>query len=325
MISIHEAKSLAETKLLKEEGIAGIGISHSSPKKIRVYVESEEMAKKIPERLASHKTEVVVTGRFQIMPLFQDYGMEYKIKGYTGKYRPALGGVSIGHVDITAGTLGMVVRDIVSDRRVILSNCHVLAHSGLAEIGDPIIQPGAWDEGKDPDDRIATLTRFIEIKPPPEKNYVDAAIATPINDSDVSDDIIDIGKPAGAMGARVKMEVCKVGRTTQYTEGTIQDVNATIKIFGYPIIPEGYAIFSDQIITDYMAMGGDSGSILLDKSTKRAVGLLFAGSRSSTAFNKIEHVIRMLNINIEGGYVAAGFPFAMLLMTVPMIYDLFKH
>src|SRR5207244_9603265 len=74
--------------------------------------------------------------------------------------RPAPGGVSGGHFRITGGPLGGVVR--VGGRRVVLSNNHVLANSGAARIGDPILQPGPADSGTR-EDAIATLERFVEI------------------------------------------------------------------------------------------------------------------------------------------------------------------
>ncbi|EEG78712.1 carboxypeptidase regulatory-like domain-containing protein [Dethiobacter alkaliphilus] len=84
------------------------------------------------------------------------------------KMRPAKPGMSIGHYQVSAGTFGGVVYDRESGEPLILSNNHVLANSsngedGLAQIGDPILQPGRQDGGKEPDDVIATLYRFHPI------------------------------------------------------------------------------------------------------------------------------------------------------------------
>lgn len=75
-------------------------------------------------------------------------------------WRPAPGGLSIGHFRISAGTLGVVVRDRVSGERLILSNNHVLANSNDAQAGDPVLQPGGADGGSVPEDTIAELLRF---------------------------------------------------------------------------------------------------------------------------------------------------------------------
>ena len=60
-------------------------------------------------------------------------------------------GNSIGHVDITAGTLGAIVTKGKS--YYLLSNSHVLAVSGTAKNGDSILYPGKADGGELP--RIA--------------------------------------------------------------------------------------------------------------------------------------------------------------------------
>jgi hypothetical protein len=75
--------------------------------------------------------------------------------------RPAPGGVSIGHVSITAGTLSCVVKR--NGKPVILSNNHVLAASGAAEIGSAIVQPGTYDGGTEANDKIGTLEDFVPI------------------------------------------------------------------------------------------------------------------------------------------------------------------
>ena len=85
----------------------------------------------------------------------------------TGKLRPAKPGISIGHQQITAGTLGALVRDNDTGEVLILSNNHVLAnstngHDGRAALGDMILQPGPYDGGTQ-DDAIAVLHRFVPI------------------------------------------------------------------------------------------------------------------------------------------------------------------
>ena len=84
--------------------------------------------------------------------------------GSRGRYRPEIpAGVSIGHRDISAGTYGMRVRDRQTGEILLLSNNHVLANANDASIGDEILQPGPVDGGRLPQDRIATLERFIPI------------------------------------------------------------------------------------------------------------------------------------------------------------------
>ena len=79
------------------------------------------------------------------------------LQGHKDRWRPASGGVSIGHINITAGTLGcLATRD---GELFILSNNHVLANSNAAQKGDPIIQAGRYDGGT-LDGQIATLEDF---------------------------------------------------------------------------------------------------------------------------------------------------------------------
>jgi hypothetical protein len=80
-------------------------------------------------------------------------------KSRESRWRPAPGGVSIGHYRITAGTLCAVVYDKSSGKRLILSNNHVLANSTngkdhRARIGDAILQPGPIDGGTVEQDTI---------------------------------------------------------------------------------------------------------------------------------------------------------------------------
>src|SRR5437764_665059 len=60
--------------------------------------------------------------------------------------KPALGGSSVGHVNVTAGTLGCLVM-LEDDSLCILSNNHVLANVNQASVGDKIVQPGKADGG----------------------------------------------------------------------------------------------------------------------------------------------------------------------------------
>lgn len=89
----------------------------------------------------------------------------------TQRKRPCPGGFSVGHKDITAGTLGTWV--LKNGQQVILSNNHVLANSNAAQPGDAILQPGPYDGGRNPQDQIATLLDYVHInmdgeEPPPD-------------------------------------------------------------------------------------------------------------------------------------------------------------
>lgn len=267
----------------------------------------------IPATVAGTPTDVVQTGVIRAL------------QAPTGRFRPAPGGVSIGHVDITAGTLGCWVTK--NGQKVILSNNHVLANSNDAEIGDAILQPGPFDGGNFPQDHIANLTQFVPIsfqgdpsecrfanavigifnlgcqvinsntrykvaKIQADDNRVDAAIATPLNPADVKDEILNIGPIQGTIEGDLGMAVKKSGRTTGFTTGEIQQVDVTANVqYGGGRI----AVFVDQLLAGAMSQGGDSGSAVLDDNN-RLTGLLFAGSDTTTIINRIENVFNALGV-----------------------------
>jgi len=232
--------------------------------------------------------------------------------------RPAEGGYSVGHYQITAGTLGTCVYDIlpggttgsppshgvgIPPQSYILSNNHVLANVNAAQIGDPILQPGPYDGGTDPADRIATLTRFVPItlEPPTlrklHRNIVDAAIAQG-QFHDLDREIYWIGYVRGwrrKANIPVGTIVQKTGRTTNYTTGRITAINATVDV-GYG--GGRVARFFDQIVTTNISAGGDSGSLVLSLDNV-ALGLLFAGSSVATIVNQIENVRSLLRVEVS--------------------------
>lgn len=245
----------------------------------------------------------------------------------TERHRPAPGGVSIGHRDITAGTLGCLVRK--DNQLFVLSNNHVLADSNNASRGDPILQPGPIDGGTFPTDHIADLaeyvpiefqdepsdstfargviallnagcrvigsrTRYRIIRTPLQDNLVDAAIAEPLDLGAVSPEILEIGAieelGRGELGTAIK----KSGRTTGLTTGEIEQVDVTVDVqYG----GGRSARFTDQLLAGAVSRGGDSGAAVLDDNNQ-LLGLLFAGSDNSTIINRIEHVFAALDLNL---------------------------
>ena len=107
------------------------------------------VVKKVPLKYVNNLVPPVVDG---VKTDVQETGVFKALQVRTDKWRPAPGGVSIGHPAITAGTLGCLVQR--GGETFILSNNHVLAVSNLGRPGDPIIQPGAHDGGVEPDDHM---------------------------------------------------------------------------------------------------------------------------------------------------------------------------
>lgn len=295
-LSQYEKLKLMEVNILKNVGVTGVSVdsktkgdAYGGSGKVRIYVEDINTASRVPETLFGQPVEVIVTGKLRTLPLIALQTSR------TSHIRPAPGGVSIGHYAITAGTLSTRVFDSLG-RKLILSNNHVLANSNNASIGDPILQPGAYDGGTIANDKIGTLERFIPVNP--SGNIVDVALARPLNEADVADEVLDIGVVNDVEEAAIGMTVGKSGRTSGYTEATVTDISATVKISGYA---GAEAVFEDQIFTSLLGKPGDSGSLVVNKATKKAVGLLFAGSDTVTCCNKFSHVMEYVHTGLGGG------------------------
>jgi hypothetical protein len=294
--------------VVTEEPCVMVGVTKKMP---RVQLTEQEM---VPKKLQRDvRTDVVEVGRVRAFQSPQD------------RWRPAPGGVSIGHYAVTAGTLGcLAVRNGLIH---ILSNNHVLANSNDAQIGDAILQPGPYDGGTMAD-QIATLTEFVPIDfgdaPPacgiatgltqtlnalaealgskhrlaafqesPGTNLVDCALALPTSPDLVSSEILNVGVPKGVREATLSTAVQKSGRTTGHTTGQIVQIDVTVQVaYGTRV-----ATFTDQLMAGAMSAGGDSGSAVLDDEGY-VVGLLFAGSETTTIINPIQFVLDALNVQI---------------------------
>jgi hypothetical protein len=224
--------------------------------------------------------------------------------GETSPYpRPAPIGVSTGHPNITAGTIGCRVTktDGATTYYYALSNNHIYADENRASLGDNVLQPGPYDGGQNPRDKIGTLADFQQIVFSRfASNQIDAAIAL------CPPEMLGNSTPAGSYGvpssttvaAWVGLAVQKHGRTTGLTTGQVYAVNATVNV-GYD---SGTARFINQIVITPGAFsaGGDSGSLIVTQSGENPVGLLFAGSSSVTIANPIDLVLSHFGVTVDG-------------------------
>lgn len=261
--------------------LIGIGIGEDN---IRIYATDDQaVANAVPSAFIGVKTEIVITP-----------GFEAAVQC----------GVSVGHQNVTAGTLGCLVQDAARRHRYILSNNHVLADCNNAAFGDPILQPGSSDGGTVSANTIAKLTDFeaLDINNP---NFIDAAIAELYDINSVTPDIIQIGFPAAAtVPASVNLNVHKHGRTTGYTTGVIRGVNVDTYV-NYNSL--GRLWFENQIeigsatnttnTSQPFGQPGDSGSLILENPDNNPVGLLFAGDDLEiTLANPIDDVLNRLRV-----------------------------
>lgn len=329
---ISQVKENSKESILAKENVVGVGVGYKSKGGVQTndLAVVVLVSQKLP--LVALPPETILPKSINGVNLdVIEVGIIRALQSRTDRWRPSPGGISLGHYKITAGTFGSIVRDRSSGQRLILSNNHVIANSNDAQPGDPILQPGPIDGGSPDRDTIARLLRICPISFNSEPgscsvadsyarlgnmlaglvgskhivqtqktdsqavNLVDAAIAQPVNDDDVLDEIFEIGDVDGTKEASLGMSVRKSGRTTGFTSGEITLIQATVNVsYGGNKI----ARFEDQIVSGPMSRGGDSGSLLVAGDTLKAVGLLFAGSDQSTIYNPIQAVLDCLEVTI---------------------------
>jgi hypothetical protein len=299
------------------EGVQGLGLGQKVTEgrateelALRVYVDRKQPVAKltnpVPKRVLLPELGEAETDVLEIGVLERE--------AFMGRTRPAMPGCGLGHPDVTVGTFGCLVRRKGGDPKLyILSNAHVLADEGAALVGDEILQAGVDDGGTAPDDVLAELADWVpfDFTATGFPNLVDAALARVRRKPSVTNVIRLLGYPPKGVGRVIRrgMEVMKVGRTTDYTTGVVQDVHFRFSLeykkpghasgfYGRPGHAEmGRVGFRDQVLCTRYTSGGDSGAAVLNKR-RYLVGLHFAGSMSASVFNPVRHVFRSLAIEL---------------------------
>lgn len=289
-------------RIIASRNVVGIGISEKVTKKqptgklaLTFYVQKKVSLKKLRADMALPPTVPESLSGPEAIPC--DVVVLGKIKPEARVTRhPVQPGYSIGHVDTTAGTFGAVVSK--GGDFFLLSNSHVLALSGTAKKGDSIIYPGDADGGKLPDDLVAKLADFEKfVTGGAFVNRVDCAIAKPTAArlADVVSEIKGVGVPRGKIKPVRGMKVVKVGRTTGKTTGEVRDVHFR---FALDYDEVGEVGFIDQVLCTRYTKPGDSGSLVVDQATGKAVGLHFAGANGGSVFNRIDDVLKALGVTL---------------------------
>lgn len=260
------------------------------------------------QRIARDEIEIIVTGR-----------VRRQGSATPQPCRPLLIGESVGHVRVSAGTIGCFAVD-PGGNVGILSNNHILAATNAGRIDDVILQPGRADGGRahDTAHHVAKLKSFIPIDfDPVSFNLVDCAFAhldpgrtcearrvghtipdgTPWEIGEIEDLVIE------------RMEVRKVGRTTRNREGVVEAIavdNVRVQMVSGP--RPRFAMFNKQIAISGMkgafSKGGDSGALICTNEG-RPIALLFAGTDTGgprgggiTYGNPIRTVLDALDLEI---------------------------
>lgn len=210
--------------------------------------------------------------------------------------RPPRIGCSVAHPRVGAGTLGCFVRDRQEGSTGFLSNNHVLAAMNRATMGDPSMQPGKLDGGRDPNDRLGILREFVPLDfNPASRNFMDAAWSQLLEEltDEKPFEIYNEGVAQGALTNRVapllpEDWVAKVGRTSDYTAREVVAVNVNHLIVAMQSSGRTtMARFDGQVVVQGVGEGGfskpgDSGSVVFDEERNPAA-LLFAGTETGGA------------------------------------------
>jgi hypothetical protein len=299
--SLGNRKQLAHIRsVIREPNIVGLGVALKVTQKktlrdfaLTFYVEKKmslaqlRAAQAVPPLVATSSgtalaTDVVEIGRFK---------PDAKIR-----HSPIEPGYSVGHFSGDTGTLGAIVTR--GGKYFVLSNSHVLAKCGLAKKGDAIIYPGSDDGGKAKKDVIAKLSNFIKLKTR-GTNSVDTAIAE-IDADHVAHILAKIGG-IGLVGQTIKakagMKVEKVGRTSGKTQGTV--VSTKFRPLRLPYGGDvGDVSFGDQVLITKFTKPGDSGSLVVDVASRKAVGLHFASAKGGSVSAPIDRVLKEMGVKL---------------------------
>lgn len=333
-------------RLLQLPNVTGVGVGYkevggkpTGDLSIVVFVEKKiprqglGFQEIVPEDVDGARTDVIETGRIYFQRGFYRTLAQAQ-PGRTGRWRPIPPGVSIGHYQVSAGTLGAWVYDLRTGSPLLLSNNHVLANAtdgtdGRSAAGDAILQPGRHDGGRQPQDVVGYLERFVPLQKKAAaaqadlsaarahlndflasvgsplkiqalsagsgaENRVDAAVARPVDPRLCQPAVLGLGPVRGIRAARPGMAVVKSGRTTELTRGQVRAVEASVSVH----LPTGEPVqFVHQVVATGMSKPGDSGSLVCD-GEGYAVGLLFAGSDQATVFSPIGDVLQVLEVSL---------------------------
>jgi hypothetical protein len=240
--------------------------------------------------------------------------------------RPVPMGVSTGNVNgLFAGTLGFRAVRVGNTNAVgYVTNNHVASASGpnlcpailnpanLPAFALDECQPGLLEQSSGGSCtpggrlRIGDLLQAVPIIIGGSfENVVDAAFV--LSDRTLVDkNVFELGIPSPQvlLFPGLNQAVQKSGRTTGFTEGTITTINTSVNVnYGTGC---GTAKFVAQMVITpgTFSSAGDSGSLIVttlvdSANRKRPVGLLFAGSSTSTIANPIVAVMGALGVLVD--------------------------
>ncbi len=286
---LQAAKAELAEELLEDPNVVGVGVGFAvrdgkltRELALRIYVRTKFAEELLPQ------AELLSPERFGGLPIDvieSTYRPGCAVRRSTGSralrrrpgsrtmWRPSLvGGISIGNPRLRlAGTLGSVFLTRGDGQPMLLTNWHVLL-AGVGASGDPVWQPAPGYDAGGEDPFVALVERgVIDAR-------MDAAVARLEGERrSVTDRVLGIGAIEGTAPPELGMEVWKSGAGSGRTRGMVDDASFTYLV-QYPGFQQR---FEDQVhvvstTRGPMSCSGDSGALLVESTTKRAVGMLYA-------------------------------------------------
>jgi len=213
------------------------------------------------------------------------------------RVRPLKPGFSVSGEKETAstiGTIGAFVRDARGG--VYLLTAALALGCPDSDPNSPVVQPGQIDGGQTPNDLVGYVARCL-----PWADGVSVAnlVGLARLEKGIAFEMTipdpDVG-PIRVRGVRqpaLGMSVRKLGRTTGVTTGEITAVDVTFKLE----LPQGTLYFVNGILTSDMSGGGDDGALVVDEEGY-AIGLIVAGSQTTTILAPIQDVLDSFGVQL---------------------------
>ena len=208
---------------------------------------------------------------------------------------PVLPGVSVGNVQVSAGTIGCIVYDKKDGTPLILSNWHVL-HGPSGVLGDVVVQPGPHDDNRIDRNRLGQLRRS-------HLGVAGDCAVSSIEDRGCESKILGLGVTPEQLGEpELGDKVIKSGRTTGVTHGVVRRIDTIAKIsYGsagvktigcFEIGPDPANLPADGEVSK----GGDSGAAWMFKTGNGRPGTVLAGLHfaGETGSSPDEHALACL-------------------------------
>ena len=211
----------------------------------------------IPVTVEGYPTDVQTVGKIRMFEL-------------KDRVRPVRPGYSWGNYRITAGTPGVQVK--FQGVVYVDTNWHVGMYLG-GKIGDAVLQPGAYDGGKN-EDRVGHLQVCLEDLNTKQSAYTDYSLIQMETEFQNILPLLNV-KPGPFADAKPGDDIVWVGRTSGLGEASVSQVNQDIQV---DIGSGQVRYFYKQSTFRPPCKAGDSGSWVGGKGTYGTVGKVFAGS-----------------------------------------------